>query len=694
MKRIFLSIVFSICVFTFSIAQNLVKMWDKKMGGYGNEILTCAITTSDGGYLLGGYSTSSISGNKTQPTWGGYDYWIVKLDSLGNIQWDRDFGGSNYDMLNSVQQTTDGGYILAGCSKSGINGDKTDANWDATGMSWDYWIIKINAFGNKEWDKDFGGTGDDFALTTIQTSDGGYMAGGWSVSAIGGNKTEATCGNYDYWIVKTDSAGNKLWDKVFGGPYSEWLYSILGTTDGGFALGGWSDSDTGCNKSSTNWSGPGGGKDYWLVKIDSAGTKLWDKNYGGFDDDWFITMSHTSDNGFVMIGRTESGIGGDKTEPIWSFPYSDFWVVKVDSAGNKQWDKDFGGLDNEDELGNIIQTVDTGYLFAGASYSDIGGNKTENNLADEQTWIVKTDSLGNKIFDKTIFTNCHDEIGFAFQSSGGCYTVMNYNFSGCTAGGYKSEAPWNNSYDYWIAKFCDSTLIPPIASVNVVLSICPGTCTNFINQSLYAISYQWNFNGATPDTSTEINPTNICYQTPGSYDVQLIAINANGSDTLTLANYITVYPTPPPQSITQSGDTLFALTGSASYQWYFNTNIIVSATNYFYIATQSGNYSVVAADSNGCEVEAVMNNVIAENQLAVGNGQLTIFPNPVSETLDIHGLDLNSKHEISIFNLVGEKVFSAVNCKLPIANCQLSSGMYYIEITSDKKIFRMKFLKQ
>ena len=230
--------------------------------------------------------------------------------------------------------------------------------------------------------------------------------------------------------------------------------------------------------------------------------------------------------------------------------------------------------------------------------------------------------------------------------------------------------------------------------------ICPGTCTDFLNLSSLSATYLWTFPGASPGTSTDLNPTNICYQTPGSYDVTLIASNAYGSDTLTLSNYITVYPFPPPQGILQDGDTLFANAGANSYQWFYNGNAINGATDYFYIAPTSGNYNVVATDANGCEVEAAINDVIAtSSQLAVSSWQLAIFPNPVTETLNIRGLELNSSYEISIFNVVGEKVFSAVDCKLPIVipiaiGSQLSSGMYYLQIARDEKIFRTKFVKQ
>ncbi len=230
-------------------------------------------------------------------------------------------------------------------------------------------------------------------------------------------------------------------------------------------------------------------------------------------------------------------------------------------------------------------------------------------------------------------------------------------------------------------------------------TLCPGTCTDFLNLSFNATSYQWSFPGASPDTSTATNPANICYANSGSYDVQLVATNANGSDTLLLSNYITVYPTPPPQAIAQSGDTLFANAGANSYQWYFNTTIISGATDYFYVAPQSGDYNVVCTDANGCEVEAAVFNVIAAvlpSPLGEGSGE-RLHPNPVVDKLEITGLFLKDKKgiDISIYNIVGEKVFSAVDCRLPTVDCGLfPSGMYYLEVTSSEKVFRSKFIKQ
>ena len=178
----------------------------------------------------------------------------------------------------------------------------------------------------------------------------------------------------------------------------------------------------------------------------------------------------------------------------------------------------------------------------------------------------------------------------------------------------------------------------------------------------------------------------------------LIASNECSSDTLTLQNYITVYPFPSPQSITQFGDTLFAIAGASSYQWYFNSTIINGATNYFYVATQSGNYNLVAIDSNGCEVEAVINNVIAGLSPALSEGDgVTAFPNPVTDEFTIQKLEVTSGAavEISVYNVVGEKINLTFDGEPLTMDCRaLSPGLYYIEINSNNKIFRSKFLKQ
>jgi len=256
---------------------------------------------------------------------------------------------------------------------------------------------------------------------------------------------------------------------------------------------------------------------------------------------------------------------------------------------------------------------------------------------------------------------------------------------------------------YGLPNFFQSTFATsqalPVALFNAPNHVCPGTCTDFNNTSLNATSFIWSFPGGNPSVSTDVNPTNICYNIPGQYDVKLIAVNAAGNDTLLLPNFITVYPFPPPQGILQNGDSLIANAGSVSYQWYHNGNLIPGATDYYYVASQGGNYNVVVTDSNACEVEAVINDVIASSsQLAMGNWQWAIFPNPASEILEIRNVNLEKKITIEVYSILGTAV------PLPTANCQLqtcfldvsnlAAGTYWLVISENKIISRIPFIKQ
>jgi len=231
--------------------------------------------------------------------------------------------------------------------------------------------------------------------------------------------------------------------------------------------------------------------------------------------------------------------------------------------------------------------------------------------------------------------------------------------------------------------------------------ICPGTCTDFINLCTNANSFLWSFQGGNPSVSTDANPTGICYNTPGTYDVTLIGSNGVSSDTLFLANYITVYPSPPAQGILQSGDTLFANQGAVSYQWYHDGNLIPGATNYFYVADASGNFNVVATDINGCEVEAVIFDVIAGlSQFPVSSSQLAVYPNPVKNILTIKLSEKSKNSLIRITNFLGELIYSGrlatsvSGNEIQIDCNSYAEGIYFIEIIIDRETYRKRFIKQ
>jgi PKD repeat protein len=366
------------------------------------------------------------------------------------------------------------------------------------------------------------------------------------------------------------------------------------TNDGGYLFGGYSWSEISGDKSRPN-NNAINFCDYWIVKTDASGNKIWDKVYGGNLNDQLDVIKKTEDGGYVLAGYSWSDPGGDKSQPNNGPNHtSDYWIVKIDAIGNLKWEKIFGGNDRENDFGTIQQTSDKGYFIAGTSYSNISANKTENNFGIEQSWVLKMDSAGNQEWDKTIITNGHDEAAMAILSVDGSIVMANYSNGGI--GGYKTQMNHDTSiyqtYDFWIVKLVSP--VAPLALYSAGLNnICAGRCVNFTNLSMNGNTYQWMFPGANTASSTAVNPQGICYPTAGNYSVTLIATNNFGSDTITLPNYITVNPAPVSFSITNSGNTLIAPPGLGTYQWYYYNTLIQGANSNTYTATQSGTYGVV-----------------------------------------------------------------------------------------------------
>lgn len=430
-----------------SVAQTAHTVaWDKTLGGSGEERLYSMQPTTDGGYILGGYSNSGISGEKSEGSRGNYDYWVVKLDASGNRIWDKTYGGNFADKLVSVIQTSDGGYILGGTSLSQISGDKTTARKGAE----DYWLVKLDAAGNKLWDKTIGSDGSDYLQALQQTADGGYILGGYSRSLSSADKSQDTKGEEDFWIVKLDGSGNKVWDKTIGGNFWDYFYTLDQTADGGYILGGNSYSTTSGDKS----QGLIGAGDYWIVKLDAAGNKQWDKTIGGSNSESLYSVQQTADGGYILGGDSESNTGTFKSQN--SKGGSDFWLVKLDQNGNKVWDKTIGGSGYETVYSNSTrQTSDGGYLVGGHTNSPVSGDKTEASRGTYDYWIVKLDSLGNVKWDKTVGSTASDFLYGAHQTSDGGFIVGGYCNAGI--GGDKSQASRGNT-DFWIAKITMNVL--------------------------------------------------------------------------------------------------------------------------------------------------------------------------------------------------------------------------------------------
>lgn len=353
-------------------------VWENTIGGSGGDILTSIDQTDDGGAICGGYSYSSISGDKTIATRGYADYWIVKLNSSGSIQWQKAFGGNLMDYLYTITQTADGGYIVGGTSYSGISGDKTDS----LRGNGDWWILKLDSFGDIQWQKSFGGSNLETMTAINQTADGGYICGGFTNSGVSSDITMPIYGGDDFLIVRLDSSGNTLWQNVYGGNDIDQLMAFELSSDNGYLCGGFSRSNISGIKSEDRV----GLDDYWVLKLDEYGNILWQNTIGGSLIDRLISMKETNSGDVICGGFSYSNISGDKTEN--SRGGADFWIIKLDSSGSIIWQKTIGGS-STDLLYSIIETADVGSIFGGISASNISGEKTENVIGFYDFWVVK-----------------------------------------------------------------------------------------------------------------------------------------------------------------------------------------------------------------------------------------------------------------------------------------------------------------
>lgn len=459
-------------------AQAPTIQWNRAFGGSGDDRLTVVQPTADGGYILGGFSPSGVSSSKTQASFGGIDYWVVKLDASGTKQWDKTFGGSNDDKLSSLQQTTDGGYIIGGQSNSGASGSKTQSGMGG----FDLWILKLDAAGTKTWDKTFGSGANERLATVRQIADGSYVLAAETGSGIDGDRSEAGQGALDYWLLKLDATGTKVWDHSFGGNNNDILNAMQPTADGGYLLGGFSYSGASGDKS----QGTRGSADYdfWVVKVNGMGVKQWDATLGGTGFDNLTSVVQANDGGYLVGGFSNSPVSGEKTQGV----RGDFdnWIVKLSPTGTKVWDKTFGG-DGYDSLNGLQQTDDHGYIFGSQSNSGVNGEKTHANMGPSNTpdyWVVKVDSVGTKQWDGT-YGGAQDEVLTSLKQTADGGAILG-GFSSSGISGTRSQAS-EGSFDYWVVKLSDVVISATSTAVkNAKFSIYPNPATRNLTVQLPA----------------------------------------------------------------------------------------------------------------------------------------------------------------------------------------------------------------
>jgi hypothetical protein len=324
-------------IFLIKTYANGNVQWAKTYGGTSKDIAHSVQQTSDGGYIVAGYTESFGAGLR--------DIILIKTDANGNFQWAKTYGGAHWEEARSVQQTTDGGYIVAGFTRS-------------FGPSWngEFFLIKTDANGNFQWAKTYGGLGWDEASSVQQTSDYGYIMTGLT-AAFG-------AGAYDFFLIKTDADGSLEWAKAYGGTSYDWAFSVQQTSGGGYIVAGFTQSFG------------AGSADFFLIKTYANGNVQWAKTYGGASDDRANSVQQTTDGGYIVAGFTASfGAGG-----------GDLFLIKTDADGNIQWAKTYGRT-GSDWAFSVQQTSDEGYIVAGFTQSFGAG--------DRDIFLIKTDANGN-----------------------------------------------------------------------------------------------------------------------------------------------------------------------------------------------------------------------------------------------------------------------------------------------------------
>ncbi|MCL0065557.1 hypothetical protein M1N79_01545, partial [Dehalococcoidia bacterium] len=335
------------------------KEWSQTFGGPYSDTAYSVQQTACGGFIIAGSTRRHPF--HIEPA----DFWLVRTDPGGNKEWSRTFGGPGRDEARSVRQTTCGGFVLAGWTKSFGAGEA------------DFWLVKTDPHGDKAWSRAFGGSKCDVARSVHQTADGGFI--------IAGSTDSFGAGASDFWLIKTDLQGNEQWSQTFGGADGDWAASVQQTACGGFIVAG------------TTGSFGAGHSDFWLVKTDPQGDKEWSQTFGGAGGDRAASVQQTACGGFIVAGTTGSFGAG----------HSDFWLVKTDPQGKKEWSHTFG-TPGWDVAFSVQQTADGGLVIAGHIITAWIGRAVPTGVTPVRpytcVWVVNTDAYGNMQWTQTFGT--------------------------------------------------------------------------------------------------------------------------------------------------------------------------------------------------------------------------------------------------------------------------------------------------
>jgi len=605
------------CLVNLSASAQLVVEWQQSYGGSGFEQPFTTEKTRDGGLISGGYS-ESIDGDITGNL-GNYDWWILKTDKFGNKEWARNYGGTNYDKCRAIMQNDDGTYMAFGSSHSS-NGDLASNQGAA-----DFWLLKLDSLGNILNNIIYGGSAEEGGRGVIRTADRGWMLAGWTGSNDG--DITGNHGSKDAWLCKLDSNLNTQWNRCYGGTAEDRARHVVQLPDGGYVFGGNAMSNDG--DLTTN----NGDEDFWIAKVDSIGNLIWSTSQGTSGQDRIYNVAADWDGGFLGIGRNAVN-DSDVTD---NHGKEDLWIIKVDSVGSIVWKKSLGG--SEDDGGFKIESLpDHGYMVTGTTRSSDGDSPGTYGVSD--FWFIRLDSLLNFVLNDHIGGKRSDHCNEIHINDDGSFFMSGFSLSEDTV-----PLPFNNHgmADFFLAKvyYC----LPTDISLTIGdTTICAGTALNISTNNTFT-SYNWN----TGDTSATIT-----INMAGEYFLEMRdGLCPYKSDSVT----ISTFALPATPIINQVNNDLIS-SGTGNFQWFLNGNAIQGATgNILSNNTQTGNYTVAISDSNGCSsLSAPYQLIVGLNHLSQGS-ILEIAPNPFIDLITVSlSLQKSASVELLIQNVLGQTI--------------------------------------
>lgn len=560
-----------------------VFSWDMVLGGESYEELNALEVLPDG-ILAGGSTRSGIAfGAPGDFSW---NILVVKLDFNGNVLWQYTYGGAQDERLWAMIPTRDGGFLAGGYSYSGVGGDKTEPNQGDK----DVWIIKLDAQGQLQWDKTFGGLFQDELFSMLEMPGGGYLLGCHSNSGISGDKTEDSRGSHDIWLIRTDVQGNKLWDKTLGGSGYEQINDLAWAADGAVYCSGGSTSLE--NDGELGPETARGGMDFLLLKINPSDASVyWTRRFGGSGEDYAYSLCPASNGRLYLGGRSGSpvspaGVFNNGKSSLFYGGASDYWLLELNTDGQKTAEWSFGGS-GLDDMYCIREKKCGGLLIGGVSDSDVSGNKTAAGRGSFDYWVISLDTDGSTQWEQSIGGTGGDALTQIALLPNGALVFGGHSDS--PAGFEKSQSVLGFN-DFWIV----STACSAVASIWASDPDQP--CSD---ESLTLDAQLPNCQGCTYAWST--GDTDPVIEIPaGAIDTFSVKIcteeDCIAYDTLAIATYLPPVVTLGPDISINSNATLSIPNSQSDWTYAWSTGSTMSTIT----TVQAGFYGVTVTDVNGC----------------------------------------------------------------------------------------------